>query len=419
MQLKRGSARARLGAAAGALLALGAPAAARALPVDGTPRWHADLTGLLYSESARTRVIEPIARITRLFNDGQSVTARFGLDTMTGATPSGGLPSDQVQTTTSPSGNRITLPAGQVPLRAFKDTRVSLDLEGTTPFWRVFKATTGVHLSDERDYRSFGLNGALSLDVMNRLATLTVGGAFYRDTVDPMGGTHVGLADGTVTFEGPNPKRVNTVTLGLSRILTRRWMMEVTASRTNEHGYLTDPYKVVSLFNPTTGHLTGELTELRPGTRQRSDVQLNSVYHLAQDVTYTSYRYYRDDWGVRSHTLDLRYRHDIDEAKYIQPHLRYYTQRAADFFTYGLKDGAPLPAHASGDYRLGPLRTLTVGLKYGFKVPNGPGEISLRGEYMEQFGDGHPASAVGVQKGIDLFPPEGITSLVVAYSVDW
>jgi hypothetical protein len=120
--------------------------------------------------------------------------------------------------------------------------------------------------------------------------------------------------------------------------------------------------------------------------------------------------------------VDLKYRHELGDnelgrAVYLQPHLRYYTQTAADFFTFGLVRGAPIPSVISSDERLGPLRTATLGATLGFTAFGTPGEWSLRGEYMRQFGKGHPSNVVGVQRDFDLFPPVNIGSLVVAYSV--
>jgi hypothetical protein len=196
-------------------------------------------------------------------------------------------------------------------------------------------------------------------------------------------------------------------------------MMGFTASRAVERGYLTEPYKVVSLLNPSSGVPAGELTESRPGTRNRKDVLGSSVYHFTEDVLYTNYRYYWDDWGVRSHTIDLQYRRELPDDRYVQPHIRLYTQTPASFFRFGLMEGSALPRYATSDYRLGPLRTLTLGATYGFHLTDYPGRFFIRGEYIRQWGKGHPGDAIGVQKQYDLFPPVGIGSLVAGYSVDF
>ena len=145
----------------------------------------------------------------------------------------------------------------------------------------------------------------------------------------------------------------------------------------------------------------------------------SSTYHLTEDVLYLSHRYYWDDWGVRSHTADLRYRRELGGGKYLQPHVRYYRQTSADFFVFGVRQDLPLPEFATSDYRLGALRGLTVGATYGFHILDRSGEWTVRAEYMRQFGNGHPPNAVGVQRGYDLFPAVNIGTLLVGYSVNF
>ena len=144
----------------------------------------------------------------------------------------------------------------------------------------------------------------------------------------------------------------------------------------------------------------------------------SSVLHRYQNVTYASYRYYWDNWDVRSHTLDLKWRHELPEHDWFQPHLRLYTQTQASFFHFGLVDGEPLPEYATSDLRLGPLHSVTIGGTYGFKIPGYTGELTIRGEYIHQWGDGHPPDAIGAQQQLDLFPPVEIGTLFVSYSVD-
>ena len=409
------SIRSRLGAAACLLLASGMPAIAHA---DGAATNQFDAATLFYGETGRAKVFEPTARVTRLFPDGQSLSLQLGIDVITGASPSGALPSGRIQTTTTPSGNLMTVPAGQIPMTAFKDRRVSLDGDWQRPFLRVFTSTIGGHFSREKDYQSLGASARLSVDLTQRLTTITLGAGINHDGVFPVGGTPVGLSDGSAPVStGSDSKRVASRMVGLSRVLTRRWMLGVNATRTREEGYLTEPYKLVSLVDAESGLTTGQLTEKRPSARDRTDVLASSVYHLTEDVLYMSYRYYWDDWSVRSHTVDLKYRRELANHTYVEPHVRYYAQTRSNFFTFGLVDGAPVPEFASSDYRLGPLRTATLGATVGFRVHDSPGEWSIRAEYIRQMGDGHPGDAIGAQRQFDLMPPVNIGTLFLGYSV--
>jgi hypothetical protein len=191
----------------------------------------------------------------------------------------------------------------------------------------------------------------------------------------------------------------------------------VSASFSSEDGYLTDPYKSLSIINATTGVPVAQVSEQRPDTRQRRSVQADSVYHFTSNVLYLSYRRYWDDWGIGSHTIDARYRLPAGDSAFVEPHVRFYTQTAADFYRFGLIQGAPLPPYATSDYRMAGLQSVTLGSTIGF-APGGrlsTSEWTVRAEYIGQFGDSSPPGTVGVQTRIDLFPVVNVFSLVVNY----
>jgi hypothetical protein len=415
MQLGSGSVRDRLGLAAAALLFL--PATAMA---DSGATNQIEYSGLFYGEQGRTQVYEPSVRATRLFGDGQSITAQVVFDAITGASPSGALPSGDIQTTTTPSGRESTVAAGRIPTAKFQDRRFGLDADWQKPWGKVFASTLGIHASHEKDYDSLGLNGKVSVALFDRLVTVTAGGGYDRDTVSPVGGTPEGLSDGFTVSDRANPKRVKSALLGVSKVMTRHWLLGLDGTRTYETGYLTEPYKVISVVNPFSGEPAGfVLTDKRPSTRTRSSALLSSVYHLTHDIVYVSYRYYWDTWGVRSNTVDLKYRFPRQGDGYLEPHARYYRQTAADFFTVGLSPLLAPPDFATSDYRLGELSTVTLGAAYAFHLGNAPPLWTVRAEYIRQTGNSSPPGAFGDERNLDLSPPIQTFSLVVGYAFDF
>jgi hypothetical protein len=98
----------------------------------------------------------------------------------------------------------------------------------------------------------------------------------------------------------------------------------------------------------------------------------------------------------------VHYRWNFGERQYVQPHVRFYTQTAADFYTTVLFAGQPLPAHATADYRLGEFDGITLGVKYGRQTARG--EWSTRVEWYQQTGQASPGAAVGSLAGLDLYP---------------
>jgi hypothetical protein len=354
-----------------------------------------------------------------LFSDSSSVSGLVTIDVITGASPSGALPSGKAQTVTSASGRTRTVTAGQIPTFNFQDHRGAVDGEWVKKVGSLLTSTLGGHASREKDYQSLGVSGKLSGEFNQRLTTLSIGGSYDDDSVFPVGGTPAGLSTGATVSHASNAKRVSTLVAGVSQILTRRWMLALDATHTGESGYLTEPYKVVSLMDPVTGYPVGQLTDNRPSTRTRDALLLSSVYHLSSDVLYSSYRYYWDSWNVRSHTVDLRYRHDTsgdEDDWWLEPHVRLYRQTAASFFTAGLVAGQPVPQFATADYRLGNLSTLTLGFTVGFHPSDEADEWTVRAELIRLAGDGSPPGVVGVQRSFDLAPPVNTFTLVLGYS---
>ena len=414
--------RSRLSVAACALLASSGAAAntrAETTPL-ATPTMRFEGAALIYGEQGRTSVFEPNARFTRLFAGGQTVSAALTFDAITGASPTGAMPSGTMQTTTSPSGRQVSISQEQVPTSQFSDARLASDLEASTPIGRVLALTLGGHISREKDYQSLGASAKASLDLWQHTTTLTFGGGSNHDAIFPRAMIHRGLSSGSDTLGGGRGvKNISSGLFGLSQILSRRWMAAATATRTVENGYLTDPYKVVSVLNRTSGATAGTVTEKRPSRRTRSDVLLSSVYHFDADVLYSESRFYGDDWGLRSLVVDFKYRHELKNGTWFEPHVRMYGQSKADFFRYGLPQGDPLPEYATSDSRLGRLASLTLGATYGFRIPQSPGEWSLRGELISQTGNSFPAEAIGAQRNYDLAPPLTIGSLVATYAIEF
>ena len=111
-----------------------------------------------------------------------------------------------------------------------------------------------------------------------------------------------------------------------------------------------------------------------------------------------------DDWGIDSHTLDVRYRWPLGERSYLEPHFRYYTQSHADFYRTSLANGSPLPLNASADYRLGEFDAITFGVKYGWKTETGT-EWNARLEMYSADGSVPSDLLIGTnQAGRDMYP---------------
>lgn len=394
---------------------------APAVRAQGT--WELDSSLLFYSEQDRVRAIEPVVRLKKQISEDEHFALQFVADSLTGASPSGAVPTTTPQTFTSPSGNSTyNTPANEIPLDpSFHDTRGAISFDWGRPLSRESRVVYQGHVSKEFDYLSTGVGATLSWDFNQRNTTLAAGASIGYDQVNPVGGAPVGLAPmptfPTVkaTSGDSDTKQLADLLLGVTQIISRTTLMQLNYTYGKESGYLTDPYKLVSVVD-AGGNPVETLYEKRPDTRARNALYWRTLSAFGKDRLDFSYRYYWDDWGLRAHTADLRYRFEFGGGHYLEPQLRYSLQsQAADFYRPFLRQGES-PQYASADYRLSEMTTSTIGLKYGVATRR-DGEFAVRVGYMLQTGEDHPANAPGQLANQDLFPDTKALLFQVNYSL--
>jgi len=433
MQLKNRSKRLRevgtpLAAATYALL--GPAGLASKVSAQELMPWDIDTSLLIYNESdGRVRDVSLNALARKEVREEKFLSLTLAIDSLTGASPSGAMPANTVQTFTSPSGDSqyTVQPREQALDTSFLDTRTALSASWEMPVTRLAMLSVGASLSDEYDYTHTGVNAHVARDFNNRNTTLSFGVALANDTISPVGGSPVAFAPmlglGDLTNKrGDQSKDVTDWLIGVSQVLNRRTIVQLNYSLSQSDGYLTDPYKVLSVVDPVTGNpiagppgsgLSRYLFERRPDARDKQSVYALIKRDFTGDVLEASYRYMTDDWGVDSQTVELRYRWGFGGSRYLQPHVRFYQQTAADFYRTVLFAGTPLPEFASADHRLGELDGITVGVKYGQTTSRGS-EWSARVEYYTQSGTASAGSAVGSLAAFDLYPD--LNALIAQFS---
>lgn len=405
-----------LAAATCALLSQGTPNEVRAQELQP---WDIDTSLLIYSEdNNRVQDISLNGLARKELREDSFLNLTLAIDTLTGASPSGAVPSTVVQTFTRPSGDgQYLIGAGQEPLDdTFQDTRTALSANWEWPVTRLALLSVGASLSDEFDYTHTGLNAKLARDFNNRNTTLSFGAALANDTVSPVGGSPVPLAPmlevgNDANKRGDQSKDVVDFLVGVTQVVNRHTLVQLNYSLSQSDGYLTDPYKILSVVDPVTGNpvagpagsgLYRYLYENRPETRDKQSLFGLVKRDFDGNVLEASYRYMTDDWGVDSHTFDVHYRWNFDGGKYFQPHVRFYQQTAADFYERVLFNGAPVPTFATADYRLGEFDGVTLGVKYGQETSSG--EWSARVEWYTQTSTVDSTALVGSLNTLDLYP---------------
>jgi len=380
--------------------------------------WDIDSALFYYGESdGRVQDISAHIDVRYALDEDRKIGGNIAVDTLTGASPSGAVPTNTVQTFTRPSGNgSYQIAAGVAPTDdTFRDTRIAAGANWLQPIGELSRLTLGFTGSTEYDYLHLGLNARFERDFSLRNTTVFGGLAYASDSIDPVGGAPIPFAamqpaGNNSSKLGSESKTVLDGMIGVTQILSRRAVLELDYSYSKADGYLNDPYKILSVVDPVSGlpvagpgTLNRHLYENRPDSRTKQSLYAEYRFALDRDSFALGYRYMTDDWGIASHTLDARYRWNGVGRGYLEPHVRYYVQSAADFYQTYLRNGAALPRYASADYRLADMNALTVGLKYGRKL--GGGEFTARLEYYKQTAEASPGSSVGALAAFDLVPP--------------
>lgn len=399
-----------------------------------------DAAVLSYQEAGgRVQATEPVISATLNANNGDVLSIKLTSDSLTGATPNGAAPWRGVQTfvtpahppnssatVTSASGNstiisvpgagiatrQYTTAAGQQPVDGgFHDQRFAANIGYSTNLSEPLQVSVGGGASTERDFRSVSLSGGAAYSLFQKNTTLSGAVNLEFDQSRPFFGAPTPLTVMSATQKGGNAtKNVYSFVGGVTQVMNRIWLTQLNYEIGQNDGYQNDPYKIISVVDPTSGAPVQYLYESRPKTRLRQSLFWGNKLALGPTFADLSVRGYHDSWGINSVTVELAERVPLRSWVYVEPQVRYYSQSAADFYRAYLLSGTTLPAHASADQRLAKFDATTAGVKLGFKLP-ASGEFYVLAEHYQQHGHGHQAGAPGELADENLFYGVRATSL--------
>ena len=206
------------------------------------------------------------------------------------------------------------------------------DAKGTT-----FGA--GGSVSYEFDYLSFGGNINFAKKTKDKSGEFSGKFFTYLDNLKLI--YPVELRTGSFVPRGENYPTAGRNTFGTSlsysQIINQRLQLAFLLDVIYQSGYLGLPFHRVYFNNGT------ELVETLPVKRLKVPVGFRANYFIGDNVIFRGYyRYYKDDWGLDAHTLNIETSVKITPFASVTPFYRYYTQSAVDYF-------APYQAHKTTD----------------------------------------------------------------------
>lgn len=230
-------------------------------------------------------------------------------------------------------------------LTAMKDFRRAVDTS-LTRYLPNGTVTVGLNHSGENDYISRGVSLLATRATEDKNTTWTAGVGLNRDVINP---------SNRIVFN--ETKHVTDFILGVTQVLSMNDIVQFNLGSFKGRGYFSDPYKIY---------------DERPRNRSHETLLARWNHHFS-DLNGTSrlaYRYYTDNWGIRSHTFDAEWVQAFGEGWRVAPALRFYTQTAANFYVEADPSLSPFPPNPpanaryfSEDQRVSAFGGFTMGVK--------------------------------------------------------
>lgn len=223
-------------------------------------------------------------------------------------------------------------------------------------------------LSNEFDYFSVGFGGSFTKLFNERNTELTLRANVYLDTwkliypyeLRPFANNGSGnslsqfftiIGEGTYNpdFHELNQKGRNSYSVGLnfSQILSEKLQGSLMGDLVLQKGLLSTPFQRVYFSDRNDFYIENfqlaDDIEHMPSSRFKVAIGGRLNYYLSELFVLRSYyRYYTDDWGIKSHTAKVEIPIKLNDKFTVSPSYRYYSQTAADYF-------APYEQHNSSE----------------------------------------------------------------------
>lgn len=240
---------------------------------------------------------------------------------------------------------------------SIEDTRTDVSVT-TRYYYDRGNAGFSYARSDEDDYQSDAISFDAAFNSADGLRTYSAALSASSDDIEPTQGS---VPTNTLKAE----KDIRSAWIGVSQIISKRALVRFGLGYTYREGFLTDPYK---------------FRDRRPDERNEwtASAGYRHFFVGANAALHADYRYFDDDWGIESHTVEIAWHQSMGDHTRVIPFVRYYTQDQADFFANqaNLDD-----RYYADDFRLSAFGALSGGLR--LKHDMGNWSLNLTGERYE------------------------------------
>ena len=229
--------------------------------------------------------------------------------------------------------------------------------------YRDAQITFGLMTSHEPDYTANTGSVDVTQEVFGGMTTVALGFSRGSDKV---------LKHNSPEFR--DSARHWQYRLGVTQILTPRWLASVNFEALADDGYLQSPYRVARVFGAA-------VPERDPRTRTGRAVKFRLVGDLGhRDSMHVEYRYFRDTWDIKAHTAEIGYSRYFGENWLADTFFRYYTQTHALFYS---DNATSETTYVSRNRQLSSFNDIGLGGRLSWTMRHVPGryDVKLNGSY--------------------------------------
>lgn len=229
--------------------------------------------------------------------------------------------------------------------------------------YRDAQITLGLMSSHEPDYVANTGSLDMTQEVFGGMTTVALG---FSRAADKVGKKN--------SPEFSDSARHWQYRLGVTQILTPRWLASLNFEAISDDGFLGSPYRFARVFGAA-------VPERNPRTRSGRAAKLRLVGDLGnRDAMHVEYRYFTDTWGIKAHTAEIGYSRYFGEKWLADTFVRYYTQRHAIFYSDNAQSET---VYVSRNRQLSTFNDMGFGAKLSYDVRKVPGryDLKLNGTY--------------------------------------
>ncbi|MDR6736698.1 DUF3570 domain-containing protein [Sphingobacterium sp. 2149] len=257
----------------------------------------------------------------------------------------------------------------------------------------------GISLSSEFDYQSYGANIGFAQKTKNRMGEFTARFQTYLDQVKLVTPIELRLNNnlGSNGNEhdnnyGSSGRNTYALSLSYSQIINSNFQVEFLADAVQQSGFLSLPFHRVYFIDGTVHQ------ETLPDRRFKIPLGVRANYFLGDKfIMRAYYRYYTDDWGIKSSTASLEMPIKLSPFVSLSPFYRYYRQTAAKYFA-AYQQHTGLDDYYTSNYDLSQFTSNFYGAGVRFNLPNGL--FGIRKLDMLELRYGHYSKSVGMKSDI-------------------